>query len=220
MFTGLIEDVGTIREVHRTGDGARITVATQKINVKDLVLGESIALDGVCLTVVSWGSRAFSVEASPETLRRATLGEKQPGTMINLERALRMGDRLGGHLVTGHVDGVGKIGDLNKEGNALVITIETPEFLDPFLVEKGSVAVDGISLTVSSCQPGRFGVTLIPHTRSATTLAHRSVGDRVNLEGDLMGKYVVRNLARYMGQKIPEPSGIDLDLLKKHGFYG
>jgi riboflavin synthase len=156
------------------------------------VHGESIACDGVCLTVVESTSAAFRVQAAPETLRRSTLGGWGPGTRVNLERALKLGDRLGGHWVQGHVDAVGEVLEARPEGGSWVLGVSLPEALQPFFVEKGSVCLDGVSLTLTAVERDRFRVMLIPETQGATTLGAKRPGDRLNLEADLIGKYVAR----------------------------
>lgn len=211
MFTGLVQDVGTLASVER-GATARIAVLTA-LAAEEFTLGESIAVDGVCLTVVARARGRFEVEASPETLRRTTLGEWRPGTRVELERALRLSDRLGGHLVLGHVDAVGRLLSRAPEGGSLVLGIELPEPLAPLFVERGSVAVDGVSLTVNRLAPGRFEVALVPETQARTALASKSVGAGVNLEADVLGKYVARLLARSGAGP-----GVDVALLERCGF--
>jgi riboflavin synthase len=213
MFTGLVQDVGTVASISR-GGMTRIAVATA-MPAEEFALGESIALDGICLTVLSRSHGRFEVEASPETLRRTTLGSWAVGTRVNLERALRLADRLGGHLVLGHVDAVAKIQGKRPEGGALVMEFELPEALAPFFIEKGSVAIDGTSLTVNTIERGRFTVSLIPETQARTTLAARLPGTSVNLEADVIGKYV----ARLLGKAAPGTAGgVDLELLRRSGF--
>lgn len=207
MFTGLIADVGT---VSRVASGAVTDVWIDSHFPGDFAHGESIACDGVCLTVVESKGSSFRVQAAPETLRRSTLGRWQPGTRVNLERALRMGDRLGGHWVQGHVDGVAQVVDARPDGGSLVLTFSLPDALAPFFVEKGSVCIDGVSLTVTTVEPQRFSVMLIPETQEATTLGAKRAGDSVNLEADVIGKYV----ARMMGPR----GGLTEAQLKAAGF--
>ena len=211
MFTGLIEDVGTISKLDRGAGGALIAVSHSPV-LDDLRKGDSIAVDGVCLTVTEVGSRIFSVEASAETMRRSTLSIKRLHQRVNLERALRMSDRLGGHLVTGHVDEVGTIAVVIQEGSSWKITITTTGKSARYLVEKGSVAVDGISLTVNEVDGDRFSVTIIPHTALHTVLTGKQVGDPVNIETDIIGKYLDRLITKEPGKKI------DLHFLSEHGF--
>lgn len=207
MFTGLIADVGT---VSRVTAGAVTDVWIDSHFPADFAHGESIACDGVCLTVVESKGQSFRVQAAPETLRRSTLGRWVMGTRVNLERALRMGDRLGGHWVQGHVDGVAEVLDTHPEGGSLVLTFSLPDALAPFFVEKGSVCIDGVSLTVTTVEAKRFSVMLIPETQTATTLGSKRPGDRVNLEADVIGKYV----ARMMGPR----GGLTEEQLKAAGF--
>ena len=192
MFTGLIQDLGV---VERISEGAmtdlwiRSALAT---DAEPYVNGESISVDGACLTVVESRGASFRVQAAPETLRRTTMGGYKPNTRVNLERAMKLGDRLGGHLVSGHIDAVSKVLETRTEGGSLVMAFELPSSLAPFFIEKGSVAIDGISLTVNEVAADRFRVQLIPETQERTTLAAKKPGDKVNLEADMIGKYVAR----------------------------
>jgi riboflavin synthase len=189
MFTGLIEDVGTIGDLRLQQKSAVLTVKT-KLPVRSMARGASVAVNGACLTVVKKGLRSFTVDVSPETLQRTSLETLTVGSMVNLERPMRLADRLGGHLVTGHVDGVGAVAAIEKQGEFTSITFEVPAPLGALLVPKGSVAVDGISLTVNVCRKQRFSVAIIPFTLRHTNLRARRVGDKVNIETDLIGKYV------------------------------
>ena len=189
MFTGIIQTVGRLEERRPSGSGARLTIATPR-QLPGLVVGESVAVNGACLTVTSLAAKRFAVDVSPETLRRTTLGGIAGGTRINLERALRLGDRLGGHLVQGHVDGVGRLAAIRSEGDWRAYRFQVPAALAPYIVRKGSIAVDGVSLTVAACGDASFTVALIPHTLAQTTLGDRRPGDRVNLEADVMLKQV------------------------------
>ena len=191
MFTGIIATTGRLERLERRDRGARLTLATRR-PLPRLALGESIAVNGACLTVVAPRGRRFSVDVSPETLRRTTLGSLAPGAPVNLERALRMGDRLGGHIVLGHVDGVGRVRTIRPEGKWLLYRFTAPPALAPYLVEKGSIAVDGVSLTVFACRGSTFTVALIPHTLAVTTLGSLAPGDPVNVEVDVLAKYVER----------------------------
>lgn len=214
MFTGLIEDIGTLRELRTGADRAQLAVATA-LPMAEIALGESIAVNGVCLTVTSFGDGCFSADASPETLECTTLGRLSRGGRVNLERALRLSDRLGGHLVTGHIDGRARIVEKRLEGNAWRLRFQAEAQVTALIVAKGSVAIDGISLTVNEVAPESFSVAIIPHTLSRTTLQERSVGDEVNVETDLIGKYV----ARFMQNGTPgKPQGVTMELLAKHGF--
>ena len=188
MFSGIVEAVGEVRRVEPIADGIRATVATPFAGA--LTLGESVCTSGVCLTVVSSDAETFATDVSAETLRRSSLGTLAQGDSVNLERSLRLGDRLSGHLVFGHVDGIGEVKGIPPEGKSALYRFSAPPEVARYLVEKGSVAVDGISLTVFSCHDGGFTVAVIPHTASVTTLGQRRRGDRVNLEADMIGKYV------------------------------
>jgi riboflavin synthase len=211
MFTGLIEDIGTIVKLERKGAGA-LLVVSHTVVLDDLKLGDSVAVDGVCLTITDLGSQSFSAEASAETVRRTTLGTKKPHEGVNLERALRLSDRLGGHLVTGHVDEVGTIGSIVPEGSAWKITITVSPKTTRYVVEKGSVTVDGISLTVNEVRDDRFSVNIIPHTAAQTTLTAKGTGEKVNIETDIIGKYLERLVDR-------KPQGkLDTQFLAEHGF--
>jgi len=189
MFTGLIEDVGTIGDLRLQQKSAVLTVKT-KLPVRSMARGASVAVNGACLTVVKKGLRSFTVDVSPETLQRTSLETLTVGSMVNLERPMRLADRLGGHLVTGHVDGVGAVAAIEKQGEFTIITFEVPAPLGALLVPKGSIAVDGISLTVNVCRKQRFSVAIIPFTLRHTNLRAHRVGDKVNVETDLIGKYV------------------------------
>lgn len=192
MFTGLIEATGTIerRDARPAGEALRCATAL----AAELAPGDSIAVNGVCLTVVTSDAIGFDVEVSPETLRVTTLGALVPGAVVNLERPLRADARLGGHFVLGHVDAVGRIAGIKEQGDHHWVDIEFPSGFSASLIPKGSVAVDGISLTVASLDPGRFGVQIVPFTWGNTALRARRPGDSVNLEGDVIGKYVARLL--------------------------
>ena len=195
MFTGLIEDVGKIVSLRLAERAAALTVKT-RLSARAMELGASIAVNGACLTVVKSGRGQFTVELSPETLKRTSLKDLRPGSFVNLERPMRLNDRLGGHLVTGHVDGLATVATIEKKGDFTFLTFRVPRRLGAFLVSKGSVAVDGISLTVNECGPGRFSVALIPFTLRHTNLLTRMVGDKVNIETDLIGKYVYNLMKR------------------------
>lgn len=193
MFTGLIEAVGSIETIEEHGDARRFSIATpDDAFLHDAQLGDSIAVSGACLTVVELSPRAFAVQAVEETLRRTVLGAKNVGARVNLERALKLGARLGGHIVQGHVDGVGAIARVRDEGNSFWVTLEPPSGLMRYIVEKGSICIDGISLTVANVAYSTFSVAVIPHTWDVTTANDWTLGTHVNLEVDLIAKYVER----------------------------
>ncbi|MFC1692992.1 riboflavin synthase [Candidatus Latescibacterota bacterium] len=209
MFTGLIEEAGTIRSVSRRGTMIDFTIEARSI-LEDVKIGDSIAVSGVCLTVTSLGDTSFSVQSVEETLKRTTLARLRAGSMVNLERSLRLGDRLGGHLVQGHIDGTGRIVSMRKlDGNAIIAIAPQPG-LDRYIAEKGSITVDGISLTVTHAKKGEFGISIIPHTLKETTLGIARVGDSVNLETDIIAKYVEKLIS---GDR-----SLTLDNLKDLGF--
>jgi len=195
MFTGLIEDVGKINELRLKNGSAVLTVKT-KLPVHSMPLGASVAVNGACLTVVRKLRGAFTVDVSPETLARTNLGQLIVGSSVNLEQPLRLQERLGGHLVTGHVDGVGTVASIRTQGEFTIFTFRVPARLGALLVSKGSVAVDGVSLTVNDCRRDGFSVAIIPFTLQHSNLQGRRVGDKVNIETDLIGKYVHSFLAK------------------------
>jgi riboflavin synthase len=198
MFTGLVEEVGSVLRLTRRGEGAHLFVRARKV-LQGTRIGDSIAVSGACLTVVEMGEGAFAVDCMPETLAHTTVGNLRPGDQVNLERALALGDRLGGHLVLGHVDGVGEVLAVKARGMAWELRISLPEELRGFLAGKGSVAVDGISLTVTDVSAGDFGLGIIPHTLKETTLHSVSPGRRVNLEADVLARYVRQALLTGLG---------------------
>jgi len=219
MFTGLIEGTGTLLRIDHRGPDAVMVIQPDFVMEK-ITLGESIAVDGACLTVVSFQGNVFSADVSAETLSRTTLGGKSPGVHLNLERALRMGDRLGGHMVSGHVDGIGILRDRHKEGRSWRLFFEVPQDLSRYIIEKGSIAVNGISLTVNGCAEGSFDVNIVPHTARETTIGDFQIGRQVNIEMDLIGKYVEKMLGGWKTatQDHPKTSRIDGAFLQKHGF--
>jgi riboflavin synthase len=196
VFTGLIEEVGVVQALRLQKRAALLTVKS-RVARAEMKLGASIAVNGTCLTVVSKNRGMFSVDVSPETLARTNLASLKPGYPVNLEPPLRFKDRVGGHLVTGHVDGVGKVAAIERKGDFTFFTFTVPVKLAQFIVTKGSVAVDGISLTVNHCEGRQFSVAIIPFTLTHTNLRARQVGDRVNIETDLIGKYVLAFLKKY-----------------------
>ncbi len=212
MFTGIVEEVGTLRRVTRGADSVVLDFDAVTVT-EDAAVGDSILTDGVCLTVTSLRAGGFTADAMPETVRRTTLSERRPGDRLNLERALTLSSRLGGHLVSGHVDGVGTVRSVTPEDNALVVEIEAPDAVSRVTVDQGSVALDGVSLTVVGVAGDRLRVSLIPHTAAVTTLGRLSAGVRVNLEADLIAKYVY---AFVSGRK-PE-AGLTWEKLAEAGF--
>jgi riboflavin synthase len=214
MFTGLIESIGTIKDLRRTSGAARLIVELGPI-AGELALGESVSVSGACLTVVSAGSGKAEFDVVPETLERSGLGRFRPGDKVNIERALRTDSRLGGHFVQGHVDGIGKVTRVNRSAGAVEIGISAPPEVMELVVSKGSVAVDGISLTVARRDSDGFTIAVIPHTLDNTTLGSAKVGDEVNLETDILGKYVQGLL---LGGATKEERGVTETLLRNAGF--
>lgn len=206
MFTGLIEAIGRIERVDVTGPGC--VVEFSSVLAATLTAGDSVAVSGVCLTVTDAGSDRFRADLSRETRAATSLGAAVAGRLVNLERPLRADARVGGHFVLGHVDATGRIAEFRDDAGGYWMTIEAPAALDPYFIPKGSVAVDGISLTIASVTPGRLGLQIIPHTFAHTSLAEAGVGDLVNLEADVLGKYVVRLLESRLRE------GVMADLVK------
>lgn len=215
MFTGLIEEVGTVERIARGRHSAVLTIEADKV-LEGTHIGDSIAVNGVCLTVVALPPGRFSADVMHETLDRSALAQLRPGSPVNLERAMPADGRFGGHIVAGHVDGVGTITHLRQDDNALWITIRAAPAVLRYIVEKGSVAVDGVSLTVARVETDRFCVSVIPHTAAQTVLSRRRQGDAVNLEADLIGKYVEKLTAP--ATTPPQPSGITQEFLTQNGF--
>ncbi|MCJ7596865.1 MAG: riboflavin synthase [Desulfobacterales bacterium] len=218
MFTGLVEGSGKVKGINRVGEDMRLTVAPL-FDMTDNRTGDSISVNGVCLTVTEIREGAFTVDVSGETLSRSTLGELKMGDEVNLERAVRLSDRLGGHLVSGHVDGVGKIAKKVQQQRSCHLRIGIDEALSKYIVEKGSIAVDGISLTINSCSDEAFEVNIIPETGRVSGLLKKRVGDKVNIETDLIGKYIEKFLFKYQGARQEKGANpISEEMLKKHGF--
>ena len=213
MFCGIIEEMGVVQKVDRRPSGSVLSVLAQK-TLADLSIGDSITTNGACLTVASFAENGFTVEISPETLRVTTLGELSVGEGVNLERSMRLMDRIGGHLVTGHVDAVGYIRERKSDGNASILSIEAPREVLRYCVVKGSVAVEGVSLTINSLSDRGFSVCIIPHTAKMTTLGIKGAGARVNLECDLIARYLERFLDRTQEEKRPK---VDRGYLERHG---
>jgi riboflavin synthase len=212
MFTGIIEDKGKVLKIEYRGQEKRLTVGLPP-HLTEVQLGDSININGVCLTVVQKRQQSIEIDLSKETLQKTILGELKEGDQVNLERALRLADRLGGHIVTGHIDGIGVIVEKKKERDFLQLGIRIPESVSKYVVQKGSIAIDGISLTVNEYQEGEIQLTLIPYTIEKTTLVDKKVGDRLNVEADILGKYVEKLLGR--GDR--KSGEMDLSFLKEHG---
>jgi riboflavin synthase len=211
MFTGIVEDIGNVVSISPLRTGVSVTVAT-RLPVGEFAVGESVSLSGVCLTVTGTGDGRFAADVSRETLAKTTLSSARPGARVNLERALTLSGRLGGHIVYGHVDGTGTIREIRPVGESRVFHIQADPSIMKFVVYKGAVAVDGVSLTVSAVRPDGFELTIIPLTLERTTLGAARPGERVNLETDIVGKFVLRHLEGGSG------GGITEDFLKQHGF--
>jgi len=190
MFTGIVKDIGKVQKIERKEKEAILTFQVDNLDLGDLELGDSIAVNGTCLTVTSFTSNTFTVEASHETLDKTNLGNLDAASRVNLECALRMGDKLGGHMVSGHVDGVGEVKSTRQEGDSIEFVFTVPGELAKYIVVKGSIAVDGVSLTVNTVNGNEFGVNIIPHTQSATIFGEFKPGSVVNIECDMIGKYI------------------------------
>ena len=216
MFSGIVEEMGVVKSLVRGLAGARLSILAGAV-LKDLRLGESVSVSGACLTAAEIGETDFAVDVSVETLDVTTLGTLTAGAAVNLERALKLNDRLGGHLVTGHVDGTGILRERTQTGNTLLLTFEVPEPILRYCISKGSITADGVSLTINSVSENGVSVAIIPHTAKVTTLGMKQPGDAVNLESDLIGKYVERLLQS--SGKLPEKAApvIDRDYLQKRG---
>jgi len=218
VFTGLIEGVGKILALQSEKGGLLIEVSSP-FSLKNTQIGDSIAVDGVCLTVINKKENSFKAQISPETLSKTTFKYKKIGDPVNLERALKLGDRLGGHLVSGHVDGIGKISSINPIENFYRFIIEVPENLAIYLVKKGSIAIDGISLTINDCKNNNIELMIIPHTLKMTTLGFKKTGDLVNIEIDIIAKMVYKWLSPYLENLSgSSQKTLSLDFLKEHGF--
>lgn len=215
MFTGIIEEIGILKTIQKKSVSAVLTVQAKKI-LSDIHIGDSIAVNGVCLTVTSFDGSTFRADVMHETLNRSALGKLHPGSPVNLERAMAANGRFGGHIVSGHIDGTGTVAAIERDGNAVWYNIRcAPEILR-YIIPKGSIAIDGISLTVAKVTDSFFAVSVIPHTSAETTLSSRKIGDIVNLENDCIGKYVEKLLAAPACTK--QPKGLSLDTLLRNGF--
>ncbi|UCF73329.1 MAG: riboflavin synthase [Deltaproteobacteria bacterium] len=220
MFTGIIEGIGQARGIRLVGQEATFIIKVPAF-FSDCHPGDSLAVDGVCLSITSVKGDLFTLDISVETLKTSTLGNIKQGGMVNLERALRLSDRLGGHLVSGHVDGTGIIERIERLQRSWILQIGIDQPLSRYLIEKGSIAVDGISLTISRCMGSSFDVTIIPQTAGVTTIVSKRVGDRVNIEIDLISKYIERFLFHDgLATSKERPSSVDRDMLIRHGFGG
>lgn len=212
MFTGIIEEIGKIKAINRGNRSIVLDIEATRV-LEDTKIGDSIATNGVCLTVTDIREKFFSADVMPETMERSNLGGLKPGDRVNLERALCLNSRLGGHLVAGHVDGTGRLTGKVEDDNAIWLTIAASPQILHYVIEKGSVTIDGVSLTVAYVDEVVFRVSVIPHTQEKTTLVRKQVGDIVNLENDMIAKYV----EKLLGHK-PEAGGLTLDFLQQHGF--
>ncbi|MFS0822888.1 riboflavin synthase [Bacillus sp. 1P02SD] len=217
MFTGIVEEIGKVKAINGSQDSVKMVIQAKKI-LEDVNLGDSISVNGVCLTVTEFTSDGFTVDVMPETVKSTSLRELERNHAVNLERAMTAGGRFGGHIVSGHVDGIGKIVRKEPKGNAVYYEIEIPEELVEFMIHKGSVAVDGTSLTIFGLTENTFTLSLIPHTLSETILRNKGVGDIVNIECDMLGKYVSRFMQRSFNNEKATKSKITASFLEEHGF--
>ncbi|SHJ95907.1 riboflavin synthase alpha chain [Clostridium cavendishii DSM 21758] len=217
MFTGIVEEIGLVKDIKRGEKFYKLTIKAHKV-LDGTVLGDSVCTNGVCLTVANLNLDSFEVDVMPETIRKSNLGSLSIGSKLNLERALSVGDRLGGHIVSGHIDGTGEIISFVKEDNAIWLIIKSQTKILKYVVEKGSITIDGISLTVAYVDSKCFKVSIIPHTAKETTLLTKNIGDSVNIECDLIGKYVEKLLNHDSDRKNENRSSLDKDFLKINGF--
>lgn len=216
MFTGIIQAVGSIKRRETRGDDVRLLIGTGTLDLSAVAIGDSIAVSGVCLTVVSHGEQAFAADVSGETLARSTFAQLREGTAVNLEKALTLSTPLGGHLVSGHVDGIGKVVERRADGRSERFRLQAPDPLARYIAEKGSICIDGVSLTVNAVEGACFEVNLVPHTLSVTTLDALRPGSQVNLEVDLIARYLERLM---LGEAAARPGeGLTVDFLRQHGF--
>ena len=217
MFTGIIEEIGIIQAVHHGPASSLLTIRAEKV-LEDVKDGDSIAVNGVCLTVTSHGSSYFTADVMHETLNRSSLGNLRQGSPVNLERAMAAGSRFGGHIVSGHIDGIGTVSAIRQDDIAVWYTISASPSILRYIIEKGSLAIDGISLTVATVTDIDVSVSIIPHTAAQTTLSRRKSGDIVNLENDVIGKYVEKLLQPAVTTPKTEASSITMDFIEKYGF--
>ncbi|NQZ21100.1 MAG: riboflavin synthase [Colwellia sp.] len=219
MFTGIIEAVGNIKAINITGQGARLVIATNSLDMSDVKLGDSIATNGICLTVVAFDSSSFSADVSNETLTRTGFANYQSGQTVNLEKAMLATTRFGGHMVSGHVDAVVAIIAIEHNGNSIEYWLEMPGDLAPYIAEKGSITIDGTSLTVNSLTDDKFRLTIVPHTTAQTIIANYQVGTKVNVEVDLIARYIERLLTKKESSSTEQQSsGVTQELLARSGF--
>ncbi|CCK81526.1 riboflavin synthase [Desulfobacula toluolica] len=220
MFTGIIESFGTIKRIESSGEGKVLHIGCD-LDLSESKIGDSIAVNGACLTAVSLEKHAFKVDMAPETVERTTFKSLTTGSRVNIERALKLSDRIDGHLVSGHIDGTGIISSMVRKSNAVIIKIDVPSTLGSDMIEKGSVAIEGISLTINKCSDKDFQVSIIPHTADITTIGLKRVGDEVNIETDMIGKYVKKILRGSVSKNDALPKGekdISMELLARNGF--
>lgn len=218
MFTGIIEAVGVVRQITPRGGDVRLTIESGKLDLADVKLGDSIATSGICLTVIELTGRGYAADVSNETLRRTSLAQWKVGSRVNLEKALTPSSRLGGHIVSGHVDGVGEIIAFRQDARSLYYEVQAPDELAKYIAEKGSITVDGISLTVNAVRGAILSLNIVPHTALETTVGDWGVGSRVNLEVDLLARYLERLLLGEKAAHAPGAGGVTMELLAEHGF--
>ena len=220
MFTGIIESFGTIKRIESRGEGKVLYIGCD-LDLSESKIGDSIAVNGACLTAAGLEKNIFKVDMAPETVERTIFKRLRPGSRVNIERALKLSDRIDGHLVSGHIDGTGIISSIKRNSNAIIIKIDVPSKLAADMIEKGSVAIDGVSLTINTCSDKDFEVSIIPHTADITTIGLKRVGDEVNIETDMIGKYVKKILMGSISKNDALPKGkkdISMGLLARNGF--
>ena len=216
IFTGIIEELGVVKSIAINGASGCITIKAKKV-LEGTQLGDSIAVNGTCLTVTSINSDGFSADVMAETVKRTSLSQVGKGDLVNLERAMILNGRFGGHIVSGHIDGTGTITKYTKEENAIWVTIKAPDEILDLIVEKGSICIDGISLTVATVSDQDFQVSIIPHTAKETTLIHKKVGSLVNLENDIVGKYIKKLMENNEEEQAKKASGLTMEMLEEYG---
>lgn len=216
MFTGLIEEIGIVKSIHQSGKSATLVVGASRV-LGDVKRGDSISTNGVCLTVTQFNSNEFTVDVMPETMKRSNLGKLKSGSKVNLERAMKVGDRFDGHIVSGHIDGTGIIKSFEEDDNAIWVSVSCENELLKYIIEKGSIAIDGISLTVAYVDDKTFEVSIIPMTKDDTTLISKKIGDKINLECDIVGKYVEKLMG--FSEKEKGKSRMSAEFLRENGFY-